>query len=86
MGVVPKNLSKQVHFPCILSFPLPLVSGRLQGRLKHLRTTIKNKIEKLKLHRMLAVWNGLVEDSGKVRRFVKRPSWMILAEYQRPEC
>jgi hypothetical protein len=44
MGVVPKNLSKQVHFPCILPFPLPLVGGGLKGRLKNLRTIIKNRI------------------------------------------
>ena len=45
-GVAPKNLSKQVHFPCILSFPLPLVGGGLQGRLKHLRTIIKSRLWK----------------------------------------
>jgi hypothetical protein len=33
MGVAPKNLSKQVHFPCIFSFPLPLVGGGLQEKL-----------------------------------------------------
>jgi hypothetical protein len=44
MGVAGKNLSKQVHFPHILSFPLPVVGGGLQGRLKHLRTIIKNRI------------------------------------------
>ena len=27
MGVAPMNLPKQVHFPCILSFPLPLVDS-----------------------------------------------------------
>ncbi|KRX31698.1 hypothetical protein T06_3630 [Trichinella sp. T6] len=32
MGVAIKNLSKQVHFPHILSFPLPLVGGGLEGR------------------------------------------------------
>jgi hypothetical protein len=44
MGVAPKKLSKQVHFPHILSFPLPLVDGGLKGRLKSLRTIIKNKV------------------------------------------
>jgi hypothetical protein len=38
-----RAISKQVHFPHILSFPLPLVGGGLQGRLKCLRTIIKNK-------------------------------------------
>jgi hypothetical protein len=42
--VAPKNLSKQVHFPCILYFSLPLVGGGLKGRLKHLRAIIKNKV------------------------------------------
>jgi hypothetical protein len=41
-----KNLSRQLHFPCILSFPLPLVGGGLQWRLKYLRTIIKNKVWK----------------------------------------
>lgn len=36
-----RTLSKQVDFPCTLSFPLPLVGGGQQGRLKHLRTIIK---------------------------------------------
>jgi hypothetical protein len=39
-----KNFSKKVHFPHILSFPLPLMISGLQGRLKRLRTIIKNKI------------------------------------------
>jgi hypothetical protein len=43
VGVAPKNLSKQVHFPHILSFPLPLLCSRLKGRLKYLRTIIKTK-------------------------------------------
>jgi hypothetical protein len=49
MGVALKNLSKQVYFPLphplphILSFPLPLVGGRLKVRLKHFRTIIKNR-------------------------------------------
>jgi hypothetical protein len=43
MGVAAKNLSKQVHFPHILSFPLPLLGSGLNGRLKCLRTIIKNK-------------------------------------------
>jgi hypothetical protein len=30
MEVALKNLSKQVHFPHILSFPLPLVGGGLK--------------------------------------------------------
>jgi hypothetical protein len=33
-----RTISKQVHFPCVLSFPLPLVGGGLKGRLKSLRT------------------------------------------------
>jgi hypothetical protein len=41
MGVAPKNLYKQVYFPHILSFPLPPVGGKLQGKLKGLRI-IKN--------------------------------------------
>jgi hypothetical protein len=44
MGVAPKNLSKQIHFSHVLSFPLPLVGGGLQRRLKHLRTIIKSKV------------------------------------------
>jgi hypothetical protein len=49
--VPPKNLSKQIHFPWIPSFPLPLVGGGLQGKLKHLRTIIKNRFwKKLKLY------------------------------------
>jgi hypothetical protein len=46
MGVAPKNLSKQIHFPSVLSFPLPLVGGRLDGRLKHLRTILKDRLKK----------------------------------------
>jgi hypothetical protein len=45
VGVAPKNLSKQVYFPCILSFPLPLVGGGLQGRLKHLKPIIKKRFK-----------------------------------------
>jgi hypothetical protein len=58
MGVTPKNFSEQVHFPHILSFPLPLVGGRLKGRLKNLRTIIKNKIKKktLMLHPVRDRW------------------------------
>jgi hypothetical protein len=51
MGVTPKNLPKQVHFPLhlhILSFLLPLVGGRLKGKLKHLKTIIKYVLKKLK--------------------------------------
>jgi hypothetical protein len=58
MRVAPKNLSKQLHFPCILSFPTPLtlVGGGLQGRLKCLRTIIKNKVwKKLKLQHVFDV-------------------------------
>jgi hypothetical protein len=43
MGVAQKNISKQAHFPHILSFPLPLMGGGLKERFKHLRTIIKNK-------------------------------------------
>jgi hypothetical protein len=28
------KLANQVHFPCILSFPLPLVGGGLKGELR----------------------------------------------------
>jgi hypothetical protein len=45
-GAAPKNLSKQVHFPCILSFPLPLEGNGLKERLECLRTIIKNMAEK----------------------------------------
>jgi hypothetical protein len=38
-----RTLSKQVHFPCILSFPLPLVGGGRKERLRNLRTIIKYK-------------------------------------------
>jgi hypothetical protein len=50
MGVAPKNLPKQVHFHLLpypfplLSFPLLLESVGLHGRLKHLKTIIKNRI------------------------------------------
>jgi hypothetical protein len=47
MGIAPKNLSKQVYFPGILSFPLPLMGAGLKGRLKHLRTIIKNRLSGL---------------------------------------
>jgi hypothetical protein len=46
-----KIISKQVHIPiCPISFSflLPLVSGRLEGRLKHLRTLIKAVFEESK--------------------------------------
>jgi len=45
MGIAPKSLSKQAYSPCILSFPLPLVGGGLQEKLKHLKMWFK----KLKL-------------------------------------
>jgi hypothetical protein len=49
MGVASKNLSKPVHFSCILSFPLPLVGGGLEGKLKCLRTIMtKTSFEKIK--------------------------------------
>jgi hypothetical protein len=38
------NRSTSLH---ILSFPLPLVGGGLEGRLKHLRTIIKNRLWKI---------------------------------------
>jgi hypothetical protein len=44
MGFASKNSSKLDHFPHILSFSLPLLGGGLTGRLKHLRTIIKNKV------------------------------------------
>jgi hypothetical protein len=60
MGFAPKDLSKQVLFPLILSFPLPLVGGGLQGRLKHLRAIIKTKVlKKLKLTRATGLSFGL---------------------------
>ena len=37
-----RTISKQVHFPQILSFPLPLVGGGLEGRLKHLKPIFKD--------------------------------------------
>jgi hypothetical protein len=43
MGVTPKNLSKQVHFHSIFSFPLPLVGGGLKGKLKCLRKKKKSR-------------------------------------------
>jgi hypothetical protein len=47
-GVVSKNLSKQAHsllpHPCILSFQVLLMGGGLQGRLKLVRTILKNKV------------------------------------------
>jgi hypothetical protein len=46
MGVAPKNLSKQAHFPRILFIPLPLVGDRLQERLKRLKTITKHKVLK----------------------------------------
>jgi hypothetical protein len=50
MGVAPKNLSKQVCFSSILSFPLLLVGGGLKGRLQCLRTIIKNRhLKKIKV-------------------------------------
>jgi hypothetical protein len=35
------SISRQVRFPCSLSFPLPLVGGGLKGT--RLRTIIKNR-------------------------------------------
>jgi hypothetical protein len=46
-----KTISKQVHIPFCplnLSFPLPLVGGGLEGRLKHLRTLTKVGFENSK--------------------------------------
>jgi hypothetical protein len=46
-----RTISKQVHillFPINLSIPLPLVDGRLEGRLKQLTTLIKVDFEKYK--------------------------------------
>ena len=37
-----RTISKHIHFPCILAFPPPLVSGGLEGKLKHLRTITKS--------------------------------------------
>jgi hypothetical protein len=44
MEVTPKNLSKQLHFPYILSFLVPLMSGGLREKLKYLRTIIKSRV------------------------------------------
>ncbi|EDL82142.1 rCG63048 [Rattus norvegicus] len=44
MGVAPKDLCKQVHFPISIFPPLPLVEGGLKGRFQLLRTIIKNRI------------------------------------------
>ena len=60
-GSCSKNFSKRSTFSCILSFLLPLLGGGLQGRLKHLRATIKNRIwgergEKKKKNR---IWKKL---------------------------
>jgi hypothetical protein len=41
MRDAPKNLSKQVHSPHILSFPLPLMDGGLNERLKCFKTSLK---------------------------------------------
>jgi hypothetical protein len=46
---LPPKYFWKVHFPHILIiyFPLPMVGGRLEGKLKHLRTLIKNKVWKV---------------------------------------
>ena len=45
-----RTILKQVLFPCILSFLLPLVGCGLKGRLKYLLTMIKSSLlKKLKL-------------------------------------
>jgi hypothetical protein len=48
MGVAPKNLSKQVHFPTLepFFFTTSGVGGGLQERLKCLKTILKDKIFK----------------------------------------
>ena len=38
LDLLQRTISKQVHFPCSLSFLLPLVGVGLEGRLKHLRS------------------------------------------------
>ena len=46
-----RTISKQVHIllcPINLAFPLPLVVGGLEGRLRHLSTVIKVDLEKYK--------------------------------------
>jgi hypothetical protein len=46
MGFAPKNHFKTgqlAPYHNNLSFPIPLVDGGLEGRLKHLRTIIKNR-------------------------------------------
>jgi hypothetical protein len=57
MGVALKQtISKQVHFPYILSFPLSLVGGSLRQRLKCWKTIIKSRFWKtLKLQGWLTV-------------------------------
>ena len=58
-----RTLSKQLHTllcPINLSFPLPLVGGRLEGRLRYLRTIIKCRLwKKLKLQALVAKLDDL---------------------------
>jgi len=46
MDLLQRTISKQVHLPRILSFPLSLVADGLEGGwgLKHLRTIIKSRL------------------------------------------
>jgi hypothetical protein len=51
IGIAPKKCFStvlQLLFPITLSFPLPLMGGGLEGKLKSLRTLIKVGFEKSK--------------------------------------
>jgi hypothetical protein len=81
-GVPLKNHSKQVHLPHSLSFPLPLVGGGLKGKLKHLRTIIKNKIwSKLTLHWCVDYSKGQYKGCFDYNKFldhlVSYPAWSL---------
>ena len=63
-----RTIPKQVHFPCILSFLLPLLGGGLIGRLRYLLIRLlKNKVIPLfregdyKYKRAMAVNRGFVQ-------------------------
>ena len=58
-----RTILKQVLFPCILSFLLPLVGCGLKGRLKYLLTMIKSSLlKKLKLY--LSLGKGSINAKG----------------------
>lgn len=53
LDLLQRTISKQVHIllcPIHLSFPLPLVSGGLEGRLKCLQTLIKSRFWEIKAY------------------------------------